>query len=550
MRCEHLLLFALVALLAGGGGRLEAAGEAGRGEVYSVVEIAFQGPPQRPSDAPARDIDLRVTFRHESGAPEYTVHGFWDGDGQGGAAGGVFKVRFCPTRPGRWLLAEVSSNVSSLRGQRQGEHVLAAASNHPGFWLPDPDSTGGRWFVRSDGSHPYIFGNTQYSFLSGYGEDGQPSGNDIVTDVTLNARYFKKLRFSLHGDRYPHPVEKPFLDEEGRPTDSGDHSHRPNPKWFRERADLAVATAWTYDLIADLILCGPDTEESRATLRAEANGGDPTPWLRYIAARYGSYPNVWFCLCNEFEIRTPRYSEEQIARFGRIIGEFLPYPTPVSVHASPGPLWPRAFDELPPWSSHQIIQRKLRELHTSADVIEGIWRNPEGKGPRTRPTINDELSYQGEGDKHSEGDTIESHLGAFLGGGYGTSGYKSGNKLGHYFWGKFDVSEHTAAPHLQWLREVIDREVTFWRMTPNLGIFSNLAPEFRGMAWPGREYVLGTNARREGIVARLPTGQWRVKRFDVVAKEEVTLAEEASGRFTFDAPDSRAVLFHFRRTQD
>ena len=29
-------------------------------------------------------------------------------------------------------------------------------------------------------------------------------------------------------------------------------------------------------------------------------------------------------------------------------------------------------------------------------------------------------------------------LGAFLGSGYGTMGFKPGNKLGHHFWGKFD----------------------------------------------------------------------------------------------------------------
>src|SRR4051812_26252671 len=82
-----------------------AAEEVGRGGVYSVVELAFHGPKQGPGDAPARDIDFRVRFRHEGGRAEHTVHGFWDGDGQGGSSGDVFKVRFCPTEPGRWELA-------------------------------------------------------------------------------------------------------------------------------------------------------------------------------------------------------------------------------------------------------------------------------------------------------------------------------------------------------------------------------------------------------------------------------------------------------------
>jgi hypothetical protein len=364
--------------------------------------------------------------------------------------------------------------------------------------------------------------------------------------VVNNARYFKKLRFTFHGDRYPHPQEKPFLDDEGRPTDSGDYSHRPNPKWFQERGDLAVRTAFDHDLIADLILCGPDMEESRATLRAARNNGDPSPFLKYIAARYGSYPNVWICLCNEYEIRTPTYTEAELARFGQTLRQHLPYPTPLSVHSTPRTLWARAFDDLPPWHDHHIIQKKLRNLPDSADTIQSVWKNEGGKGPRQKPTSNDELSYQGEGDKHSEGDTIESHLGAFLGGGYGTTGFKPGNKLGHYFYGGFNPTEHTAADNLKWLREVINTNISFWQMAPDLSIFGNLDPGFRGMAWPGNQYVLGTNKAHSGITARLPTGKWTVTQYDVINLKTTVLATSATENFTFNSPDSRAVLFHFK----
>jgi hypothetical protein len=521
--------------------------EAGRGGVYSVVELVWRGPPQGPTDAPARDIDFRVRFRHESGSPEYQVHGFWDGDGQGGLSGNVFKVRFCPTRAGRWTLAEVHSNRPELAKQKQGDYVTATASKHPGFWLVDPDSAGQRWYMRSDGSHPYIFGNTQYSFLSGYQWEGQPSGNDIAADVKGNAKYFKKLRFGLSGDHYPHPTEKPFLDDDGRPTDWGDFSHRPNPRWFGQRTDLAVRTAYDHDLIADLILAGPDREESRSTLRARHNKNDPAPFLKYMAARYGSYPNVWICLCNEYDIRTPTYTEAELARIGGTLKGFLPYPTPLSVHNSSRVPWSAKFDALPPWNDHQIVQKKIRQLAPAADVLQFTWKNPDGSGPRNKPTINDELSYQGDGDKHSEGDTIESHLGIFLGGGYGTTGYKTGNKTGQYFPGNFDPAQHTAADNLLWLREAIDKHVTFWKMAPDAGIFPDLAAEFRAMAWPGQEYVLGTTRARKGLVAHLPPGTWTVTRYDVIAKEAATVSTDAAGRFTFDAPASRAVLFHFKK---
>jgi hypothetical protein len=319
-----------------------------------------------------------------------------------------------------------------------------------------------------------------------------------------------------------------------------------------------VRTAFEHDLIADLILAGPDTVDSRATLRARGNGGDPVPFMRYVAARYGSYPNVWLCLCNEYDIKVPKYTEEDVARFGQTIRAVLPYPTPLSVHASthpgsPGrgtnpqaPTWALRFDDLPPWNDHQIIQRKLTRIAPAADAIGQTWQRPGGR-PRNKPTMNDELSYQGDGDRHTGHDTIEAHLGAFLGGGYGSTGFKPGNKLGHYFWGKLDPTEHTAAVSLGWLRERIDAGIAFWNMAPDGGIFPGLDADFRAMAWPGREYVLGTDKAAAGIVAELPAGTWVVKRYDAIARQEVTLSTNAAGRFTLEAPDSRAVLFHFKR---
>jgi hypothetical protein len=204
---------------------------------------------------------------------------------------------------------------------------------------------------------------------------------------------------------------------------------------------------------------------------------------------------------------------------------------------------------LPPWYDHLIIQKKLRHIAPAADVIQKVWKNSDGE-PREKPVVNDELSYEGEGDDHCEGDTIESHLGAFLGGGYGTTGEKPGNKEGQYFKGDFDAGEHSATDNLKWLREAIDESIAFWNMAPDSDIFENFDDGFRGMAWPGREYVLGTNKQRRGIVAKLPDGEWTVTQYDVIQKKSTVLSRNAKGAFTFDSPASRAVLFHFKNAAD
>jgi len=536
-----------VVLWAATGPRAEAGGrELGRGPVFGVVEIDFAGPHCKPADAPARDIELRATFIHEDRRHGHAVYGFWDGDGKGGSEGSVFKVRFCPTAPGRWVLLDVKSNHPRLASQHKGGHILATPSQHKGFWTPDPATPGGRWYRRSDGSHPYIFGNTHYTFLSGRNDRG-PNGSTIEADIRANARFFAKLRFGLCGGRYPHPTEKPFLDDAGQPTDDGDFSHRPNPAWFHNRPDDAVRTAWEVDLIADIILNGPDTRHSRSVLRAARNRGDNTPFLRYVAARYGSYPNVWFCLANEWDIKNPKYTAEQIAAAGVALRRCLATPAPISVHASRD--WSPKLNARPPWNDHVILQHKIRHLAPSADAIMKNHR----LGGADRPVVNDELGYEGAGDRFTRDDVIAGHLGAFLGGGYGTTGSKPANKKGHYFWGAFDPAEHTAAKHLAWLRRIIDTHIAFWKMAPvapREAGFSGVPAGARAMAWPGHEIVLGTGEAAKGMEVRLPAGAWHIQRFDAIAMQTTILEKRATGTVALAAPASRAVLFHLKKIEE
>lgn len=99
--------------------------EIGKAGVYSIVELTFHGPVQNHTDVPARDIDFWVRFHHESGSPEYKIHGFWDGNGKGGISGNVFKVCFCPTKTGRWNLVQICQT-----GQAAGLHLSLTLHRH------------------------------------------------------------------------------------------------------------------------------------------------------------------------------------------------------------------------------------------------------------------------------------------------------------------------------------------------------------------------------------------------------------------------------------
>ncbi len=169
--------------------------ELGTVGLYEVLEITFAGHVLSAKDTPRG----RSILRHLSARK-----------GKGGTSGDVFKVRFCPTKAGMWTLDSVESSDEKLRGQKQGDARTATESKQAGFWLIDTDSAGSRWYKKSNGRRPYIFGNTHYSFLSGHREGGKPSNNDIAAAVCANSEYFNKLRFALHGDRYPDPRVKPY----------------------------------------------------------------------------------------------------------------------------------------------------------------------------------------------------------------------------------------------------------------------------------------------------------------------------------------------------
>ena len=82
------------------------------------------------------------------------------------------------------------------------------------------------------------------------------------------------------------------------------------------------------------------------------------------------------------------------------------------------------------------------------------------------------------------------------------------------------------------------------------GVFSGAGKDARLLARQGREYLLATSSRTEGITAHLPAGKWAITLFDAVAMKRTPLAGAASGRFTFDTPALRAVMVHFRKMDE
>jgi MYXO-CTERM domain-containing protein len=221
---------------------------------------------------------------------------------------------------------------------------------------------------------------------------------------------------------------------------------------------------------------------------------------------------------------------------------YLPYGTPLSTHGTDA--WSASLNG--DWHDHTIRQGKFAELSMAADAI-----GADHAAGNAKPAINDENGY--DPNESSTEDVLEGIAGSLAGGGYGSTGHKTGSKQGGYFWGHAAVGAtidvHPSRLGLRFMRESVDEHVRFWRMmpkAPNQSIFAKFSSGFRVLEWSGEQYLLASDAAAAGE-AHLPSGTWRVLQFDVVNTERDTLSESASGTFAFTTPASRAALTLFVR---
>ncbi len=144
---------------------------------WHKVTLTLDGPFAKERDTqptPFTDFALSVTFTHESGAPSYTVPGYFAADGNaaesGAESGNKWRAHLSPDKPGKWNYA-----VSMLAGRHVAVDELARRQASPaiGAWgsftVAASDKTGrdfrahGR--LRYVGKHHLQFAGSHEFFL-------------------------------------------------------------------------------------------------------------------------------------------------------------------------------------------------------------------------------------------------------------------------------------------------------------------------------------------------------------------------------------------------
>ncbi len=143
---------------------------------WHKVTVTLDGPFARETDDtpnPFLDYRMTVTFRHESGSPEYQVPGYFAADGDAGNtsadAGAKWRAHLSPDKPGQWTYT-----VSFAKGKlaaldpRAGEAVAKYDGKAGAFEVAKTDRTGrdlrakgrleyvGKHFLRFAGNGEYF----------------------------------------------------------------------------------------------------------------------------------------------------------------------------------------------------------------------------------------------------------------------------------------------------------------------------------------------------------------------------------------------------------
>lgn len=519
---------------------------------WVMHELSFTGQEQHAN--PYTEVDLTAIFTGPQGVRQ-TVRGFWDG-------GATFKIRFTPTALGTWEYTTKSSD-KSLSDKRGSFTCTKPAPESRGFIRRDPAHP--YHFVFDNGTRYYMFGTTYYAFMQNAmaGERWKEAVTNSAAKGINKVRLVAASPFGVH-PKVKYPPASGFI---------ADDRDRPDPAHWR-KLDEVVRFMASKDVIADLILYW-NSDKSYGTLAQDER------FTRYCIARYAAFPNVIWCLTNEWNY-TPK-PIEYWNQMGKLAKSEDPYAAAgnhlrlLSIHQQTRHDF-QFFDQT--WLSHAIVQLGVRnqgktfregnEWDAKGAAEEGrtfpngdVWGNYSitYNWNHNMPVVNDEYGYIGEPDdqsvpKDAAGKyprlTRDKHRhimwGIAAASGYAAAGDKNTYPDGSPY---FSTNWHDA-PEYEDIRHLVDfwtgKNIEYWKMGTNNALVKQGARVYV-TAEAGRQYVIYA-AAGGAFSIDVAKGDYTARRFDPRTGEDTKL-EDVKGEvqsFTqsFTMPDNRDWVVYLR----
>lgn len=319
-------------------------------EQWDIYEINLKGPE---IGNPYIDADLKATFFCEGN--ETIVTGFYDGNG-------VYKIRFMPSKTGKWRYTTHSNKPSLDAVTGKFECIKASGTNHGPVRVRNIYH-----FAYEDGTPYNETGTTCYAWTH------QTAALQEQTLETLKSSPFNKIRMCIFPKDYIYNHNEPEFYVFPRTEDGKNDYSRFNPEYFLN-LEKRIRQLQKMGIEADLILFHPYDRWGYANMDAETNAR----YLKYIVARLSAFRNVWWSMANEYDLMKSKtmYDWDHLCE---VVFKNDPYKHMLGIHNCRG-----FYDHDKPWITHASIQ--------STDFKSAMkWREQYKK-----PLVFDECRYEGD----------------------------------------------------------------------------------------------------------------------------------------------------------
>ncbi|HEX9944583.1 MAG TPA: DUF5060 domain-containing protein [Thermoanaerobaculia bacterium] len=358
----------LSGILAAGAATAETVPRYGTAEIVLLSSASYSGDSGEPNPF---DFEVTAQVTSPSGR-RYTVAGFFDGDGEGGAVGRVFKVRIAADETGAWKWT-VTSDVPGL-DRRAGE--FAVAGRLPGFFGRGPIVESPAWprvFQQQSGGPVFLAGKfldvaapspLQFSHTM-FSEALSDADRQAMLDRHLGMRLNKVNVYLANRGDYGGVSTTPWVGTAAA-NDKGRFDlrrWRTYDRWVERMRDAGVvAQLWFFaddSGFGDL----PDADRRRL--------------IRYGMARLSGYVNTMLTLALEWQ---EGWSAEEIHATGDFLQRNNPWARLVSVHGVTGDF---AFPTAP-WVDYLDLQAGNDASHPAVHAL-GLANHA------AKPLIQEEL---------------------------------------------------------------------------------------------------------------------------------------------------------------
>lgn len=474
----------------------------GRRVVWHPITITFEGPQAAETDDapnPFLDLRLRVVF---SGPDNqlFVVPGFFDGDGQGGPRGKVWRVRFTPNVAGKWRyeasfrkgpgvaieLAAGAGEPLVLPNVAGSFHVAPRDPDAPGFLKWGRLAYVGQHYLKFHDGPFWLRGGTdepedllayagfdrtppkhRYAEHAADWHEGDPDwgagrGRAIIGALNylagqhVNSIYF--LTMNVGGDGKDVWPWTGTIDPRG----SKDNDNRHFDVAKLNQWETVFSHAQRLGIFLHFVFNEAEAANKRELDDGEL-GTERKLYYREMLARFGHHLALEWNLCEEYNLNFD-FGPERLRAFADYIRAVDPYKHPITVHSAGDPVEALRFTFGDPRFSLTSVQLNQRPIHEVAEAI----RRATQKAGRPLPVSLDEFTLdRGQRASHIPVDDAAGHRRqkiwpAYFSGGMvefilddllRTDSFKKGQReeLWRYLW---------------FARRFMEENLPFWEMEP------------------------------------------------------------------------------------